>query len=387
MYDLLVRGGRVIDPAQGIDGKLDIAVNGDRIAALDRDIPGGLGRKVVDARDKIVTPGIIDLHCHVAGDILTMCIDPDVAGVNQGVTTVVDAGSLGEAIFRGLPRYVVPSSRTRVFCFLHLGSQGLSIMPELRDRSEINLEATAATLQSYRGLIKGVKLRLLGKVTVDDGIKVVEKARKVARQSGMPIMIHIGDYEGKVSPGLTRETLSLMEAGDILSHVYTARFGNVLRPDGTVLPELVEAVKRGVILDTALGMSNFGFEVARKCIAQGILPTTISTDVGMVNLKHPVYGMTVTMTKFMALGLDLKQVIGMSTMHPARALGEDRQIGSLKPGMAADISILEILSGKWRLEDAERQTLEVDRLIAPGVTVKGGQVIPAQPAAQPERLA
>jgi len=386
MYDLLIKGGRVIDPSQNLDGALDIAITGDKISAVAKGIAAPKSKKVIDAREKIITPGIIDLHCHVAGSLLTMSIDPDTAGVNQGVTTVVDGGSTGESIFGGFPRYVIPSSLTRVFCFLHLSSQGLSIMPELRGWEEINPEAIAATIESHRELIKGIKLRLVGNIVARDGIKVVETAKKIARQLGMPVMIHIGDLKKQVSPTLTRETLPLLETGDILSHVYTAKFGSALRPDGTVLPELREAMERGVILDTALGGNNFNFEVARKSLAQGILPNTLSTDLGANNLKHPVYGMTVTMAKFLALGLDLKQVIKMSTINPARVLVEDGRIGSLKPGMEADVSILKSLTGKWKLEDSEHQTIEVDSLLSPITTVKAGRVIPAQPAAQPKPM-
>ncbi|MFC1915391.1 amidohydrolase family protein, partial [Chloroflexota bacterium] len=186
------------------------------------------------------------------------------------------------------------------------------------------------------------------------------------------------------SPTLTQEVIPLLEPGDILSHVYTAKFGSPLRSDGTVLPELREAMERGVILDTALGGISLDFEVARKSMAQGILPTTLSSDLSNISIKHPTYGMTVTMTKFMALGLSLKQVVEMSTINPARVLGEENRIGSLKPGMEADVSILKLVPGKWQLEDTEQQTVEVDRLITPVMTVKAGQVIPAKPAAQPQ---
>ncbi len=386
MYNLLIKGDRVIDQSQNIDGKFDIAITDGKVTTIDKDIPPQESKQVIDAKEKIVTPGLIDLHCHVNGGIAPRGIDPDIAGVNQSVTTVVDGGSTGEAIFSVFPKYVIPSSRTRVFCFLHLSSQGLTVTPELRDWDEINLEAMAATIESHRELIKGVKLRLVGNIVARDGIKIVETAKKVAGQFGMPIMIHIGDLKEQVSPTLTQEMLRIMESGDILSHVYTAKFGSALRPDGTVLPELREAMKRGVVLDTALGRFNFSFEVARKSIAQGILPTTLSTDLNAISSKHPVYGMTVTMSKFMALGFDLKQVIEMSTINSARALDEETRIGSLKPGMEADVSILELLSGKWKLEDSEQQILEVDRLIAPSVTVKAGQVIPVQPTAQPQPM-
>ena len=386
MQEVLLKSGRVVDPSQNIDDKLDVAVSGDKIVEVAKDITPQPSQQVIDMGGKIVTPGIIDLHCHVAGSLLTMSIDPDVAGVNQSVTTVVDAGSTGEAIFGGFPRYVIPPSLTKVFCFIHLGSQGLSVMPELRDWEEINLEAIASAIESYREVIKGVKLRLVGNIVAREGIKVVETAKKIAGQFEMPIMIHIGDLKKQVSPTLTREVLPLMEAGDILSHVYSAKFGSVLCSDGAVLPELRDAMERGVVMDTALGINNFNFEVARKSMAQGILPNTLSTDLGAGNLRHPVYGMTVTMTKFLALGLDLKQVIELSTINPTRVLGEERRMGSLKPGMEADISVLELLYGEWKLEDSEHQTLTVDRLISPIMTIKSGQVIPAKPATQPPQV-
>ncbi len=384
MYDLVVKGGRVIDPSQDVDGVMDVAVADGKIALVAKDIARDGAREVVDARGKIVTPGLIDSHCHVSGSLLKLGVDPDVAGVSQGVTTVLDAGSTGEAVFGGFPRYVVPSSRTRVYCFLHLASQGLSISPELRDRDEINIEATTATIEAHRDLIKGVKLRLVGKLVARDGAKVVETAKKVAGKFGMPIMVHIGDQQKEVAPGVTRDTLRLMERGDILSHVYTAQQGSALGPDGVVFPELADAMKRGVILDTAQGRFNLSYRVAREMMKQGIMPNTLSTDLTAPSARGPVFGLTVTLSKFMALGLDLKQIIQMATVNAARALGEDARIGALKPGMEGDISVLELRSGRWRLEDSEQKTVEVDRLIAPVMTIKGGQVIPAKPLAQPE---
>ncbi len=384
MYDLLIKAGRVIDPAQNLDDKLDVAISKDRVAKVAKDIPSQESQKVIEARDKIVTPGLIDSHCHVYGGVLKDGVEPDAAGVKQGVTTVADAGSAGQAIFDGFPRYVIPSSRTTVYCFLHLSSQGLSVLPELRDWEEVDLDATVATIESHRDIIKGVKLRLVGNLVAGAGVEVVKIARKAARKFGLPIMVHIGDMKQQVSPTLTEEFLPLMEPGDILSHVFTANPGSVLRPDGTVLPELREAMGRGVVLDVANGRFNLSFEVARKGMAQGILPTTLSTDVTRPSLTGPVYGLTVTMSKFMALGLDLKQVIEMTTINPARALSIEDRKGSLKPGMDADVSILEILSGSWELKDSAQQTIEATRLIAPGLTVKSGQLIPAQPVAQPQ---
>jgi dihydroorotase len=215
---------------------------------------------------------------------------------------------------------------------------------------------------------------------------VVKIAKKVAKNFSLPTMVHIGDINKQVSPALTQEFLPLMEPGDILSHVFTAKFGGTLRPDGMVLPQLKDAMERGVILDIAHGRFNFSFEVAKKGMTQGVFPTTLSTDLSTMSLSGPVYGLTVTMSKFLALGLDLKEVIEMTTIKPARALSIDDKKGSLKPGMDADVSILELLSGVWKLEDSEQQTIKVTRLLAPVMAIKLGQPICSQPAAQPQPI-
>ena len=386
MYDLLIKGGTVIDPSQNIDDKRDVAIIGDKIAKVAKDIPAKEARKVVAAEGKVVTPGLIDVHCHVYDGIYINGAEPDAAGVRQGVTTVVDGGTAGEATFGGFPRYVIPAARTTVYCFLNLSSTGLSVQPELRDWTEINLDAIAATIQSNRDIIKGIKVRLVGTLIAGEGVEVIRRAKEEAKKFSLPIMVHIGDRWKQVSPTLTQECLPLLEAGDILSHIYTAQPGSALRPDGTMMPELSEAMERGVVLDISNGRtgSNFSFDVARKGIAQGILPTTLSTDVNRPSLTYSVFGLTVTMSKFLALGLDLVQVIAMSTINPARAIGEESRIGSLKPGMNADVSILEVLSGTWKVQDPEQPTMA--KLISPVMTIKSGWEIPASPLAQPERI-
>lgn len=384
MHDLLITGGRVIDPAQGIDGTMDVAIDGDRITEVGRDIPRQQCRQVVDAKGKIVTPGMIDIHTHVYDAAHKISTDPDSAGVTAGVTTVVDGGSAGQATFGAFAKYVIPSFRTRVFCFLHIGSIGLAITPEIRDWSEIDLDATTAVIAANREIIKGIKLRMVGNTVASDPAGVVKTAQKAAKQFGLPIMVHIGDVEVKVPPTATQDMLRLMEPGDILSHCFTGQHGKAFLPDGTALPELIEARDRGVVLDVSPGRFNFSFEVARRGLAQGILPTTLSADVTQFNMPHPVYSLTVTMSKFLALGLNLGQLVEMTTINPARALKVDDSLGSLKPGSMADVSILELVSGKWLLHDFEDKTVETNTLIVPRMTVKSGQVIPAQPKAQPK---
>lgn len=386
MYDLLIKGGRVIDPAQKIDGVLDVAITGQRIALVAKDISANEGKQVLDAKGKIVTPGLIDLHCHIYDSIHGISIEPDVAGVKQGVTTVVDGGSTGQATFRAFSKYIIPPSKSTVFCFLHLSSLGQLLTPELRDWEEIDLDATRAVVNSNREIIKGIKLRLVGNIVASNGSEVIKKAKELARSLGLPIMVHIGDPKGLVPPEITQELLGIMDAGDILTHVFTSNRGGILRPDGTVLPQLREAIDRGVILEIAHGRRNLSFAVARKSMDQGILPTVLSTDLNTLCLNGPVFGLAALMSKFMALGISLSEVVKMSTLNPARALGIDNSVGSLQCGMDADVSILELLSGKWQIEDSVGQTMLTTSLLTPRTTIKSGLVIPAEPVAWPQPL-
>jgi predicted amidohydrolase len=287
MYDLIVKGGRVLDPAQNIDAMLDVAVKGHKIAALAKNIPANESRQVIDASGKLVTPGLIDSHCHVFNFPGSDVCGPDVAGVNQGVTTIVDAGSAGQADFNDLPEKIIPASRTTVFGFLHLSSHGLKYIndgAEPKNWNDIDMAATAAVIDNYREIIKGIKIRM------------------------------VGEFVGST----------------------------------------------------------------------GILPTTISTDLSARSIAGPVYGMTVTMSKLLALGVSLRKIIDMSTISPACAIGIADKKGGLRVGMDADISILELLSGKWVLEDSQHETITTNTLITPKMCIKSGQPIPAKPAYQPQ---
>jgi len=378
MYDLLIKSGRVIDEGSKIDRILDVAINGDKIVKIDENISAEKTHSVIDAHGKIVTAGLIDAHCHCYHGVLKNGVDPDIVGVKQGVTTVVDGGSAGQAIFGGFPRYVIPSSRTTIYCFLHIGSQGLSLVPEIKDWTEINVSATEKMINNNRELIKGIKLRLVGNLLSIHGIEVIKIAKKIAGKFGLPIVIHIGDVNKQVPVELSLECLKLMESGDILAHIYTAKHGGLISSDCGVHPELRAAVKRGVILDSAHGTPNLSYDIARRGMVQGVVPDIISSDVSNLSINGPVYGMTVTMSKFLALGFNLKQVIKMSTINPAKAVRIDDKKGSLKAGMDADVSILEELLGNWLLEDSERQIIEAKILLVPRITVKAGQIIRAE---------
>jgi dihydroorotase len=378
MYDILIKGGRVIDPAQKLAGQLDVAINGDRITRLSEDISPKESKQVINAQGKIVTPGLIDSHCHVYSKMEPPGAEPDTVGINQGVTTVVDGGSAGQATLADFKKDIA-TAHTTVYCLLHIGSLGQITVPELRNWEEIDLDATAATIQANRDLIRGIKIRLLGDLISRDGVEVVKTAQKAAKRFNLPLVVHMGDLKQQVAPTLTQETLPLLESGDILTHLYNSNWGGCLRSDGTFLPELTQAMQRGVILDIGRGRIHFNFEVAKNGLSQGIIPNTISSDIVAPSITDRVYGLTAVMSTLLGLGLKLTQVIEMSTINPARALGLADRIGSLKPGMVADISILNLLSGKWTVVDSVQKTLILTQLLSPDSTVKSGVPVPTVP--------
>ena len=318
MYDLLIKSGRIIDPAQNIDDHLDVAINGDKIAYLSENISPTESNQVINAQGKIVTPGLIDSHCHIYSKQDPPGTKPDTVGINQGVTTIVDGGSAGQANFDDLKKEIT-TSLTTVYCLIHIGSFGQITVPELRNWEEIDLDATAVTIQANRDLIRGIKIRLLGELISKEGVKVVKTAKQVAKRFNLPLVVHMGDLQKQVSSTLMQETLPILESGDILTHLYNSNWGGCVRDDGTFLPELRQAMQRGVILDIGRGRIHFNFEVAKNGLSQGILPTTISSDIVAPSITDRVYGLTAVISTLLELGLTLTQVIEMSTINPVRA--------------------------------------------------------------------
>lgn len=385
MYELLIKGGVLIDPAQEIHGRRDIGVSQGKIVALNYDIAPSEAEKVIDAKGKIVAPGLIDIHVHVAEVITPIGVVPDEAGVLSGVTTLCDAGSTGYANFPGFQKFVISQARTDVFCFLHVIPVGLATTPELWGAYAIDPEATLKVIEDNRNVIKGVKMRAIGAAIEEAGFGMVRVAKSIATDAGLPLVVHIGIDPWEKTPqetvgAFTRELLDLLDKGDILAHVFTPKVGGVIQADGTVAPELKEAMKRGVVLDVANAASNFRFEVAKKGLEQGILPTILSTDLATATFdRRAVLSLLVTMSKFLALGLSLHQVIQMTTINPARALGEEHRRGSLRIGMPADISILELVEGDFLFFDSleENTSLKGNHLLIPKLTLKSGVDIEA----------
>lgn len=374
MYDVLLKGGTVVDPAAGLNGVHDIAVQDGKIARIAPSIPPEEATQVLDVADNIVTPGLIDLHAHVFDGIIGNGVHPDLGGVHAGVTTIVDAGSAGCATFSGFPRHIIPRCQTEIIPFLHICQTGLATTPDIIAESSIDLEGTLRVADQHKGLIRGIKARMVSPALEIFGMEMPKLAKRAARESGIKLMVHIGDTEKRYDPNVIRELLPIFEEGDILTHYFTANPGGVLDANGKLVPEAREAANRGVWFDTAHGRMNFSFDVGRRIIDQGLLPHCISTDLTVPGRLNTVHSMTEMMTRFLGLGFTLEQVVTMCTENPAKAIGEDKRLGSLAVDRQADISVLHVNTGDWVVHDVLGASLRVDRAFVPALTLKRGQV-------------
>ncbi len=385
-YDLLIKGGHVLDPGQGLDGTLDIAITGGKISQIAADIPAADAAKVLEVRGsgRHVVPGLIDMHTHVANGAITEGVgmgscDPDAIGVHSGVTTVSDCGSVGVANLGVFPAYILPNAKTRVITMVNVGSYAHT-MPgpaDVNSLDDINRDALVKAAECNPGLIAGVKLRIVGPAFGEIGEDIITKAKAAARDLGVPLMVHIGDFTAKDAAAaarrgeLTRFLLKTFEPGDILTHLCTPNAGRVLDPSGEPYPEVAEARANGVVLDSALGRGNFGVEVARRQADIGLYPDTISSD--LTALGQTFHSLLECMAKFMSVGYSLSDVVKATTSSAAAALGLSDTIGALAVGRDADITILDVAEGDFLFTDTTGLQFRGGYGLAPVYTLRAGE--------------
>jgi len=374
LYDLLIRQGKVIDPGQGLEAVRDVAIREGKIARVEPEIPAQQARQVLDARHKIVTPGLIDLHTHVFPHVGPYGIEPDPYFVTRGVTTVVDAGTSGAFTFPALRRFVIERSATRIRALLHVVSIGMVAggtpnMGELEDLRYCDPKLAARVASDNRDLIVGFKIRFSAIYSGPNDREGMKRARAAADEAGLPLMIHIG---GSYTP--LGELLALMKSGDVVTHSFNSHPHGLLDGAGKLVPEVLEARARGVLFDVGHGAGSFSFEVMEKCLREEFLPDTISSDLYSANIKGPVYDLPTTLAKFLLLGLNLREVVARSTVNAARVFKFGVEIGTLKPGAEADVSVFELQEGQFIFTDSDGKTRSGRQKLVPVATVRGGKL-------------
>src|SRR6185295_5826511 len=373
-YDLVIKGGRVIDPSQSLSAVRDVAVSGDKIARIDANIPSSEARLTIDARGKIVTPGLVDIHVHVYDGVAPLGIPADPNCIAKGATTVVDAGSAGAHTFPGFRQYVVRVVETRVYALLNISVIGQSTLSdgnpfgELLDLRYANPKLAIRTIEQNRDVILGVKVRLTRNIAGENDLRALGIAREAADAVGLPLMVHIG---GTYSP--LPKILAMLKSGDLVTHSFHGREGGILDDRDRVLPEVRRAIENGIMLDVGHGAGSFAFRTAEKAFAQGVLPGTISSDVHQGNVNGPVYDLATTLSKFVHLGISIEEVIRRATSNPAKAFASPSGQGSLKERANADVAVFELREAPWDMVDSMGEKRPGKWRLKPMATVKGGR--------------
>ncbi|NPV09282.1 MAG: amidohydrolase/deacetylase family metallohydrolase [Anaerolineae bacterium] len=345
-YDLVIRGGRVMDPAQGLDAVRDVAIREGKVAAVAPGLDVSRAVRVVDASGKLVTPGLIDLHAHVYWRATKLSVEPDEVCGRTGVTTVVDAGTAGAATFDGLRHFVVDGSKTRVLPFLHVSSIGLATDQECRYLELVDVEKAVECVRENADLIAGIKVRANKMGVGDQSVFPVYLAHDVADVTGLPLMVDM-----YYPPPSVEEVFPLLRPGDISTHMYKGYHGGLLQDWNTrVRPAALEARERGVWFDLGHGAGSFSWEVARPAFELGFRPDTISTDLHQGSVRLADVNMPDCMAKMMALGASLEDVVRWSTANPAKVLRRP-DLGTLKAGGPADVTVLEMSEGDFTYFD------------------------------------
>lgn len=376
-YDLLIRGGKVIDPSQNLEAVRDVAIAGGKIARVEPQIPAAQAREVVPAEGKIVTPGLIDLHTHVFPYVGPYGIEPDPYFVHHGVTTVVDAGTSGAFTFPAFRRFIIEKATTRIRALLHVVSIGMVAgstdnMGELEDLRYCVPQLAVQAAKENKDLVVGFKIRFSEKYTGPNDYEGMKRARAAADEAGLPLMIHIG---GSYTP--LGEFLALMKKGDVVTHSFNGHPHGLLDASGKLLPEVLAARERGVFFDVGHGAGSFSFEVMEMCLAQGFRPDTISSDLYSANINGPVYDLATTLSKFLLLGLNLREVVERATVNAARVFDFGAEIGTLKPGAEADVAVFDLREGEFTFTDAGGKTRTGRQKLFPVTTVRAGRVVSA----------
>ncbi|HTO61765.1 MAG TPA: amidohydrolase/deacetylase family metallohydrolase [Bradyrhizobium sp.] len=378
-FDLVIRGGDVLDPSQQLRGRRDIGIRWGVVEAVEEAIPAERATKMIDATGKLVTPGLVDLHCHVYPYGSAIGIPADELVQFQGTTTVVSAGDAGVNNLAALRRFIVAQTRARMYAFLHIANNGLSAFPvaELYNIDNAQVEACAMGLAENPDFLIGVKVRMSENVIFKHGVEPLKRGIQACEMCGWPakMMVHIG---GVATRELMSDILNLLRPGDVLTHCYSGapnmagEFTNIVQ-DGKLLPAALAAKQRGVIFDVAHGGGSFDFTVAEVAIPAGCTPDTISSDIHVFSGNSPgTPFLPNVMSKFLAMGFPLEQVVAMATINPARIINRAPRIGTLQVGAPGDVTIMDLVEGPVTFVDTRNNKRDGKLLLKPVQTVING---------------
>lgn len=378
-FDLVIKGGEVLDPSQGLRAKRDIGMRFGLIAALETDIPAARATRLLDVSGRLVLPGLVDLHAHVFPYGSAIGIPADELIPYQGTTTMVSAGDAGANTFAVFRRHIVAQTRTRLYAFVHIANIGLASfpVPELYNIDFAQPEAAARTVAENADMVIGVKVRMSDNVIAQHGIEPLKRAIRACELSGTgaKIMCHIG---GVQSTALMTQILDALRPGDVLTHCYSGApnlagdFTNIVR-EGKLLPAALEAKKRGVVFDVGHGGGSFDFTIAEAAMAQGAMPDVISSDIHVFSGNSPgMPYLTWVMSKFLALGFSLEEVVRMATVNPAKVINRMPKLGTLQVGAPADATVVNLVEGPVDFVDTRNNKRSGKLQIQPANTVLAG---------------
>jgi dihydroorotase len=369
-YDLLLTGGTLLDPRSGRHEPLDVAVADGRISAVGTDLPREAAARVLDARGCYVTPGLIDFHIHSYWGVNPYGFDADPVCLASGVTTAVDAGSSGSVNFLGFTRLIAERSRTRMLGFICVAQHGvLRTTGELEDLRFADPEGAARMVGEHPTVGVGIKVRLHRSGVADHGREALRMAIQAGEASHSPIMVHIGDTAITLE-----EIVETLRSGDVVTHCYTPLRPSIVDERGHLREAVRRAHDRGVLFDVGHAGRHLQFELVRRAMDDGLRPDIISTDLHTVANMPPVIDLPTTMTKFLALGMDLDRVVAACTINPARAIGWQDRLGTIEVGREADLAVLEIVEAPTRLHDSTGAEMVAERRIAARWTIRRGDV-------------
>lgn len=371
-FDLVLRGGHVLDERNGVDGVFDVAIKAGKIAAVGKDLPAA-GAKLEDVSGSVVAPGLIDIHTHVYHKATSLSVDPGFIARRSACTTLVDAGSAGAGNYDGFRDYVMIHSPYRIFAFLNISFPGIFgfdkdvSIGEATARSMLPVHRCVEKVEADRDRIIGVKVRIGGIVTGDLGLGALELALEAANAVNLPLMTHIG-----TAPPSYADVVDMLRPGDILTHCYRPDPNSAIGPDGKVIDAVLKARERGVLFDIAHGMGAFGYDSAEAALKDGFKPDVISSDVHVIAVEGPGYDLLHTMSKLLNCGLSLPEVIGMSANRPALAIGKP-ELGHLGVGAVADITVLKQYDSNYVFQDVVGKRRQGSSLLQPVSVYLGGK--------------